>query len=458
MMGSATAMLTGVAAAKATPSSQGDAAAGEPGPDFLAALDAEVPVQAAAAASAPHAPPARAAGTTAEDPAAADMAALIAGMLQALTTPAGNSGAATAEAGANAADEQPAATSSASGPVSQLPAVRATAVLAAAAAAAETAAGAGPAATTTSSPSTNTTVPVIAGTTPRSVQQPAAQPADPAVSDALAAGDAGIATQEAAAAAPRMDLRQLLQMMNPAQSATAGETDAPAGEPGAASKPPPPAPHPDSLAQLAGAAPVAIELVRRTADAATATPATDPAHAPDSTATEMPSPGPSPETLAAISASAAAPPHASPATSAQDATLHAAVGTPRWAEQLGSRLVLMSLHDQHEGSLNLTPEHLGPLEVRLSVNQGTADVWFGAQHADTRSALTEALPRLRELLAGAGLTLGQAGVSQQAPRQGTRGAEPPRIAPAAAAALDGVDSTARQAVRRIAIGLVDTYA
>ncbi len=105
------------------------------------------------------------------------------------------------------------------------------------------------------------------------------------------------------------------------------------------------------------------------------------------------------------------------ASAVPEQTLQAPVGTPRWADELGSRLVLMSLRGQHEGSLNLTPEHLGPLEVRVGVNQGTASVWFGSQHADTRAALTEALPRLRELMASAGLNLGQTGVSQQAPRQ-----------------------------------------
>src|SRR5690606_31118744 len=97
--------------------------------------------------------------------------------------------------------------------------------------------------------------------------------------------------------------------------------------------------------------------------------------------------------------------------------LRAAVGTPQWADELGSRLVMMSTRGQHEGSLTLSPEHLGPLEVRISVQQTNAQVWFGAQHADTRAALAEALPRLREMFAEAGLSLGQAGVSQEAPRR-----------------------------------------
>ncbi len=117
----------------------------------------------------------------------------------------------------------------------------------------------------------------------------------------------------------------------------------------------------------------------------------------------------------------------------------------------------MSLHGQHEGSLNLTPEHLGPLEVRLSVNQGTANVWFGSQHADTRAALTEALPRLRELFADAGLQLGHAGVSHETPRQG-RDSEASRFAAASGGdAIEGA-ATVAPVTRRMVLGLVDTYA
>jgi flagellar hook-length control protein FliK len=139
-------------------------------------------------------------------------------------------------------------------------------------------------------------------------------------------------------------------------------------------------------------------------------------------------------------------------------TLHATVGTPRWADELGSRMVLMSLRGQHEGSLSLTPEHLGPLEVRVSVNQGTANVWFGSQHADTRAALTEALPRLRELFGGAGLMLGHAGVSQEAPRQSPRDSEAARLAGSRAGGSEETNAVTPAISRRIALGLVDTYA
>jgi flagellar hook-length control protein FliK len=122
-------------------------------------------------------------------------------------------------------------------------------------------------------------------------------------------------------------------------------------------------------------------------------------------------------TTAQALASASLHTHGTSSATAGEQMLRSAVGTPRWAEELGSRLVLMTTRGNQEGSLTLSPEHMGPLEVRISVNQNTAQVWFGAQHADTRAALAEALPRLREMFAEAGMSLGQAGVSQEAPRR-----------------------------------------
>jgi flagellar hook-length control protein FliK len=138
-------------------------------------------------------------------------------------------------------------------------------------------------------------------------------------------------------------------------------------------------------------------------------------------------------------------------------SLREPVGTARWADELGDRLVLMSVRGQQHGSLTLTPEHLGPMEVQISVNKDTASVWFGAQNADTRAALAEAMPRLREMLASTGLSLGQSGVSEQAPREtresGSSGTEDGTVR-AEADAIEG----STPAWRSWRPGLIDTYA
>jgi len=96
--------------------------------------------------------------------------------------------------------------------------------------------------------------------------------------------------------------------------------------------------------------------------------------------------------------------------------VHAPVGSPQWADELGSKLTVMVDKGQHSASLKLTPDNLGPLEVRISITDDKASVWFGAAHADTRAAIEHALPKLRDMFATQGLSLGDMGVFKEPPR------------------------------------------
>ena len=93
--------------------------------------------------------------------------------------------------------------------------------------------------------------------------------------------------------------------------------------------------------------------------------------------------------------------------------LDAETGTPRWQRELGQRLVESTTHGMRELRLQLQPEHLGPLEVRLRMHDSQVGVWFGSGSAEVRDALQSALPRLREMFAEGGLTMGGASVGQQ---------------------------------------------
>jgi len=97
--------------------------------------------------------------------------------------------------------------------------------------------------------------------------------------------------------------------------------------------------------------------------------------------------------------------------------VHAPVGTPAWADDIGSRVIMMAEGGKHTASLRLSPEHLGPLEINITVQDDKASVWFGAAHADTRAAIETALPRLREMFASQGLSLADAGVFREPPRE-----------------------------------------
>lgn len=144
-------------------------------------------------------------------------------------------------------------------------------------------------------------------------------------------------------------------------------------------------------------------------------------------------------------------------TSTTDPTarpVHVPVGNARWADEIGSRLTMMAEQGKSSASLRLSPEHLGPLEIRIAVRDDQASVWFGAAHADTRAAIEHALPRLRELFEAQGMTLADAGVSHEAPR------EHHHVERNAGVAADGDSATVAEASApvRVSVGLLDAYA
>jgi flagellar hook-length control protein FliK len=112
--------------------------------------------------------------------------------------------------------------------------------------------------------------------------------------------------------------------------------------------------------------------------------------------------------------------------------------------------------------IRLTPAELGPLRVQVFVDDGAANVTFHSQHAVTREAIEQAMPRLREMLAENGLSLGQADVSEQNVAQGNKDGETDgRLSNESAdeghdAATDA-DGVAAMEVRA-SNGLVDTFA
>lgn len=89
------------------------------------------------------------------------------------------------------------------------------------------------------------------------------------------------------------------------------------------------------------------------------------------------------------------------------------VGRPGWDQALGSRILWMASRNTTTAELRLNPAHLGPVDVRISVEGDRTHVSFAAQHSVTREAIDAAIPRLREMFAENGVSLGQVNVSSQ---------------------------------------------
>lgn len=90
---------------------------------------------------------------------------------------------------------------------------------------------------------------------------------------------------------------------------------------------------------------------------------------------------------------------------------------PGWNAELGEKLLWMHKQAVPSAEIRLNPEHLGPISIKIDVNQDQASVAFTAQHAAVRDAIEAAIPKLREMLGGQNLNLADVNVSQQQSEQ-----------------------------------------
>jgi flagellar hook-length control protein FliK len=134
------------------------------------------------------------------------------------------------------------------------------------------------------------------------------------------------------------------------------------------------------------------------------------------------------------------------------------VGTTAFNEEVGGKVTWMASQRVQSASLQVSPEHMGPVEVRISVQDGATSVAFSANHADTRAALEQSLPRLREMFATQGLTLSDASVSQQSPRGQSQKQAVAAIGAIGGTSTDDDSTSSVAAVSSARLGLVDTYA
>ncbi len=88
------------------------------------------------------------------------------------------------------------------------------------------------------------------------------------------------------------------------------------------------------------------------------------------------------------------------------------VQNPAWSQGLTNQVAWMVQGNIQSAEIKLNPAHLGPLEVKLSIEDDVARLSFISSHAPVREALDAAIPRLREMLEQLGISLGDVDVSQ----------------------------------------------
>lgn len=88
-------------------------------------------------------------------------------------------------------------------------------------------------------------------------------------------------------------------------------------------------------------------------------------------------------------------------------------GQPGATEALNERIMMMRSKGIQTAEIRLDPPDLGSLEVRVRVSGDTTTIQFHSPNPSVREALEAQVNRLREMMDGAGVNLGQVDVSDQ---------------------------------------------
>lgn len=100
------------------------------------------------------------------------------------------------------------------------------------------------------------------------------------------------------------------------------------------------------------------------------------------------------------------------------------VGTPGWSQEVGHAVLRMAANEMQSATISINPEHLGPMDVRIRVEDGTAHLAFNVAHADTRHALESSRNVLEQMFQQQGLSIGDCTVGDTPSRRFAFAADP----------------------------------
>jgi flagellar hook-length control protein FliK len=140
-------------------------------------------------------------------------------------------------------------------------------------------------------------------------------------------------------------------------------------------------------------------------------------------------------------------------------TLKVAAGmdTPEFGHGLADRVSWMLGNNLNGAKLQVNPSQLGPIEVRIAVQGGHAQVWLTSHSAVTRDALELSSPKLREMLGSQGFGQVSVDISQRSFHDRTPEKQTYEWAPVESSAPASAIQSAARAVHRSDSAL-DAYA
>lgn len=134
-----------------------------------------------------------------------------------------------------------------------------------------------------------------------------------------------------------------------------------------------------------------------------------------------------------------------------------------WAGEMSQKLMMMVSSKIQSAQILITPKDMGPIDVKVSMQQEQAHVVFTTPVTHTRDALEQALPKLREMLEQNGVSMGDVDVRDQGTQHSSEGHAQDRRSGSGNGTeqSDRVADTAENGADQIQmqpVGLVDYYA
>ncbi len=103
------------------------------------------------------------------------------------------------------------------------------------------------------------------------------------------------------------------------------------------------------------------------------------------------------------------------------------VQDPGWAQSVGERVQWMVGQQVQSAQIRLNPDHLGPMAIKLNIQNEQASIQINSAHAIVREVLEAAIPRLRELMESSGIDLVDVNISDQQNKNQQAEADPDAI-------------------------------
>ena len=150
-----------------------------------------------------------------------------------------------------------------------------------------------------------------------------------------------------------------------------------------------------------------------------------------------------------------------PIATGQDGPAQAVINTPvthdAWGDEFNQKVTWLATQHEQSAELHLNPPHLGPMDVVIKVSGDQATAMFTSPHAAVRDAVEQALPKLREMMADNGITLGNATVSDQSPKEQPNGNSSLFGRAGSIATANGIQVSGTVDFVRRHQGMVDTF-